>query len=382
MRASRLALLVASLPLPAAAQSTFETGGGVARLDQLGTGPIAVATLRSDALFGPVRARLLGHTVNYQDRGVTGQVAARLQGQVSRDGWEIRGGPLFEAGNGIDEAWTHAYGVGVRVDKSSGPLTLTAQWDQGVALPGQQRTNWLRRVARGELAVGPFVVGASWQLTTLRDSVLRDNVFYDPRMLDAARADTLFRQRVRDMNDVGFMLAWNHRLVDINAELGRRNGSDIATSGWWRISGSLRVSQTASIILSTNRAPADLVLGLRGIRTSTLGLRLALPEIGTPMPEAVRRHPPQVEFRRTNDGLVQIFFLLPPGAQVRMMGEPTGWLPVSMERTRDGRWTTWLEVGPGIYRINISIDDGPWVVPPGIPAIADGFDGLVGLLDL
>jgi hypothetical protein len=332
-------------------------------------------------LFGAVRMRILGNTVNYQDRGITGHVAARLQGQIASDGWEIRGGPLFEAGNGIDETWTQAYGVGVRVDRTSGPLTLTASWDQGLALPGGQQTGWLRRMARGDLEIGPFVVGASWQITTLRDSVLRDDVFYDPRA-NASQPDTLFRQRVRDMNDVGIAVAWNHRLLDLDVEVGRRTGNDIAVSSWWRISGALRVSRTASIVLSTNRNPADLVLGLRGARTSTLGLRLALPEIGEPTGETLRHAGPPATSRRTNDGLVQVFFLVPAGSRVRMMGEPTGWLPVTLERTRDGRWTTWLEVGPGTYRINISVDDGPWVAPPGVPAIADGFDGLVGLLEL
>ena len=36
----------------------------------------------------------------------------------------------------------------------------------------------------------------------------------------------------------------------------------------------------------------------------------------------------------------------------------------------------------GTYRINVSVDQGPWIAPPGIPDMHDDFGGMVGLLEL
>jgi hypothetical protein len=65
---------------------------------------------------------------------------------------------------------------------------------------------------------------------------------------------------------------------------------------------------------------------------------------------------------------------------VRVSGEPTHWTPVSLVRTRDGWWETTLAVGPGTYRLNISIDDAAWQPPPGLPTARDEFGGRVGLV--
>ena len=34
----------------------------------------------------------------------------------------------------------------------------------------------------------------------------------------------------------------------------------------------------------------------------------------------------------------------------------------------------------GVHHINIRIDGGPWIAPPGLPSIRDGFNGEIGVL--
>jgi hypothetical protein len=34
----------------------------------------------------------------------------------------------------------------------------------------------------------------------------------------------------------------------------------------------------------------------------------------------------------------------------------------------------------GIHHINMRIDGGTWIAPPGVPSIRDGFNGEVGVL--
>jgi hypothetical protein len=43
-------------------------------------------------------------------------------------------------------------------------------------------------------------------------------------------------------------------------------------------------------------------------------------------------------------------------------------------------WTYNVFIGPGVHRINIRIDGGPWVAPPGLTVVRDDFGGAVGLL--
>ena len=38
------------------------------------------------------------------------------------------------------------------------------------------------------------------------------------------------------------------------------------------------------------------------------------------------------------------------------------------------------QLGPGMYHINVRVDGGPWMAPPGIPTMHDGFSGDVGLI--
>ena len=54
----------------------------------------------------------------------------------------------------------------------------------------------------------------------------------------------------------------------------------------------------------------------------------------------------------------------------------------STTRLADGRWEAWLDATPGLYRVNLRLDDGPWLAPPGMPSVDDDFGGRVGLLAL
>jgi hypothetical protein len=62
------------------------------------------------------------------------------------------------------------------------------------------------------------------------------------------------------------------------------------------------------------------------------------------------------------------------------MGDFTDWAPVTMSPIAADTWTYNVFIGPGVHRINIRIDGGPWVAPPGLTVVRDDFGGAVGLL--
>jgi hypothetical protein len=73
---------------------------------------------------------------------------------------------------------------------------------------------------------------------------------------------------------------------------------------------------------------------------------------------------------------------LPAASRVEIKGGFTDWKPVALQRAEDGVWETVLPAAPGVYAVNIRIDDGNWIVPPGLPAVPDEFGGMAGLLSL
>ena len=61
-------------------------------------------------------------------------------------------------------------------------------------------------------------------------------------------------------------------------------------------------------------------------------------------------------------------------AEVR--GDFSDWQPRALEPTPDGGWQIPWTAGAGTFRINIRLDDGPWIAPPGLPSFADEFGGI------
>jgi hypothetical protein len=223
---------------------------------------------------------------------------------------------------------------------------------------------------------GPVQLHGSYDLVIVRDSVLRDDVFFDPAQ-PVPDGDSPFRRRVRHVEDAAMRLAVAFPALDVQATVGRRSGDDITSQTWWRLEAALPVASAASVVFTTARHPADAVLGLRGSSELTLGLRLALPDATSRAAAPLR-----VDVVRETDELVRVVFMLPGGDRARVMGEMTAWQPVELEPVGRGRFVGWFLSREGTYRVNVSLDGGPWIAPPGMPRVEDGFGGLVGLLEL
>jgi hypothetical protein len=76
---------------------------------------------------------------------------------------------------------------------------------------------------------------------------------------------------------------------------------------------------------------------------------------------------------------------------VELMADFTDWVPVPLVRlprgTAGGRardaadlWAAELVIAPGVHRVNVRVDGGPWRPPPGLSVVRDEFGGEVGLL--
>jgi hypothetical protein len=149
--------------------------------------------------------------------------------------------------------------------------------------------------------------------------------------------------------------------------------------------------------------PFDPVQGLPGGRYVTAALRLATrrPIVNDPSLRAELLLPYEVRRLRSaraeqfvveeRDGGARVLRVLVPGARrVELMGDFTDWTPVALApldrraagRGRDGDdvWLAELVIAPGVHRVNVRVDGGPWRPPPGLSVVRDEFGGEVGLL--
>lgn len=360
----------------AAQQASFTTGGGVARVDQFSSGPIGTLAADAAVQMGPIAFRLAGATTNHQNLGTANRISSDLHYTAAASGWHVSVGPVLELGSSVRDPWTRAMSGAVSVRREIGPVDLQVSAGEGLTNPNAQRVSFGRRGAMAGIDFGPVEVRGSFDLVIVRDSVLRDDVFFDPTQ-PVTESNSPFRDRVRQVEDAAVEFGVALPSLDVRATLGRRTGDDIVAQTWYRLEAVLPVAEAASVVFTTARHPADAVLGLRGSRELTLGLKVALPD------EARRNaEPMRVEVVRETDELVRVVFVLPGGARARVMGEMTGWQPVDLEPTGRGRFVGWFLSGSGTFRVNVSLDGGPWIAPPGMPRVEDGFGGLVGLLEL
>ena len=367
-----LSLLLTPVALSAQVLA-LTTGGGVGWVEQSATGTVGTLGFDAGGRLGPVQLDLRGTTISYQDLGTSSRGAVRARWHFARDGWRATIGPGFELGNAIRADWTEAWSGGGSVGRSLGPISLDIHVAEGLSRPRGQHVSFGRRGATLGLRVGPVNLVGSLNNTILRDSTLHDDVFFDGSGTDG----DLFRRRVRSVTDLALDMQIQLPTFVLLGTIGSRRGDDIPTQPWWRIHALIPLTAVASIDVGTNHEPADLVLGVPGSHQTTLGLRVALPD-----PARRIRREPRATIERLDSRHVRIVLTLPGASQARVMGEFTGWRPVLLEPIGGGRYAASVIAAPGTYRLNVSLDDGPWVAPPGMPRVEDGFGGLVGLIEL
>jgi hypothetical protein len=64
---------------------------------------------------------------------------------------------------------------------------------------------------------------------------------------------------------------------------------------------------------------------------------------------------------------------------VELASDCTGWKPVALSRGDGNDWEVVLPVSAGSHLVNIRVDGGAWIAPPGLVAKSDDFAGVVGV---
>jgi hypothetical protein len=62
------------------------------------------------------------------------------------------------------------------------------------------------------------------------------------------------------------------------------------------------------------------------------------------------------------------------------MGDFTDWQPVQMVQRGRDMWEALIPIASGVHQLDVRVDNGKWLPPPGTPTMRDGFNGEVGVL--
>jgi hypothetical protein len=158
------------------------------------------------------------------------------------------------------------------------------------------------------------------------------------------------------------------------------------TESWLGASAEWGLGGRLSILATGGTFPSDPSGGFPGGRYFTLGLRLGQhsrnalrPSRTTPITRPLPWPDATFEVRDRGEGIREIIVNAPAATAVEITGDFTDWEPLALTK-ESGRWRVRIALPAGVHRVNLRLDGGAWLIPPGIPRVLDEFGTEAGLL--
>lgn len=189
--------------------------------------------------------------------------------------------------------------------------------------------------------------------------------------------------------DGQLLVSWERSKVDFSALIGGRVGDQLTALGgttrvWGNASMTSWFTSRAAVVVSGGTYPIDPTQGFPGGRFVSLGVRLAHPPRPTRVTIGDSAEVLEVKalaFETENrSGVVTFKVLAPLARNVELAGDFTDWDPLQMVPAGNGWWIATHALAPGKYQINLRMNGGKWISPPGLLSMLDEFGGSVGLL--
>lgn len=254
--------------------------------------------------------------------------------------------------------------------------------------------------ARNEFFLG-FGGGRTWDATAWRSLLLGEagaSIGSGPTNALLTISPTMVNDSIK-YADAQAALSWKGETVDLGALLGFRLGDQLTTLGtnvrsWASVSAVFWVAPRVGIAAGGGNYPVDPTQGFPGGRFVSLSLRLSQGRRPSQQPNeqsgqelrspnvAPSMVPAITAFIATRGvaGAVTLRVNVPDARLVEISGDFTNWIPAQLAPAGGGWWSTTMPIKSGKYQMNVRVNGGQWIVPPGLLSMVDEFGGTVGLL--
>jgi hypothetical protein len=319
------------------------TIGAYANVSRLGGGALSTDGMLAPSMFTPSIGPFVG------------ELAASLGGSSHQDG--TRTGQLLAIGRAhLMSSHAGAY-LGADVGRT---------WDGSV---------W-RSVRQGEAGAWLAQDGTTW-LATVTPVAVEDSIRY---------------------TDFQAALRFPAGAVDLGVSAGARAGSVGAAVGgtsraWGSASAVVWIGPRLALVASAGAYPVDLTQGYPGGRFVTLAVRIASREshadrratqqatpLGDGGTETRSAMATALDVRTVRGTQRTVRVYAASATTVEINGDFTQWRPVALSRESDGWWTALCSIAAGTHQMNIRLNGGAWLAPPGLLTSRDEFGGVVGIL--
>ena len=194
-------------------------------------------------------------------------------------------------------------------------------------------------------------------------------------------------ERQSRFSDMEASLRWEVGPLEMSAQSGYRLGDsyDVTPDSrrWSSARATIWLNERVAIIGGGGRQPALPLRGLPARSFGMAGLEIAYSPVSKSAVPVALPHTVLVkkfEMQPGTGDMRKIVIRVGGVERVDVMGDFSDWSPLTLVRRGRDLWELNVPLSPGMYHINVRVDDGPWMAPPGIPTMHDGFSGDVGLI--
>lgn len=194
--------------------------------------------------------------------------------------------------------------------------------------------------------------------------------------------------------DVTAGVRWRRGPVEITALAGVRPLSAADDEGpFGEIVARLALTRLVAAQLAVGEFLGDPLRGAVAGRYLSAGFRITLADAGAALRAADERlrsevrlpfplpvNAPELELEQAPMGARMLTIRGVNAERIEIAGDFTDWEAVPLSRVGRFAWELPVRLAPGVYRLNVRIDGGTWLVPRGATPQRDEFGGLVGLV--
>jgi hypothetical protein len=194
-------------------------------------------------------------------------------------------------------------------------------------------------------------------------------------------------RRQSRFSDLEGSVNWAYGWLELTGQAGYRFGDsyDVTPDSrrWAAGTAVLWITDRVAAVMGGGRVPANPSRGLPARNYANFGLMLSyssIPRTTVPVAPMTLAAVKYFEVRALATGTQKITVRVGGVETVEVMGDFSDWTPLVLMRRGRDLWDITLPVTAGVHEINLRLDGGPWLAPPGLPTRRDSFNGDVGLL--